>query len=1076
MKKLNYLFTGIIAIVLMLGLCLYLTKYNTKTVHATELEDIDGAELQLKLKLSGKDDCIVTFENGRYLHLQIDTNQAVVNNNPDGADIEYYNGVLRIFDDKDIHEDIDEYDERNISIYGINASDKKLTIMLENSFYFSAIDFPKGDLTITTAEGVDEKIDCFLYSRIVINGTLTIAGNICLNYWDDFGWNNSVNNDATANITADTLQVVDNASMICKILKDADSYAIKVNYFTINTTGSVNIMAPTDNYLKALRVDSDSINLINCKQFRISATTEFETQKDKLTNVMTLLNAPDTPIENFYATCERDDDDWVLTIVPDSALHTISFDANGGTGEMADVENVYYNYAAPKCTFTAPEGKKFNCWAVGSLDGTKVTEGNSFVITEDTTLYAIWMNQVPKRGEIRFGFWAGKSPSESAYSYDQETGTLTIKDNFNYDIFVNNSNNSRSNIIISFDGVHNYGAAVTNENKLFISNPYGDITLVNNGEEAVTVYLVGIYTNYSLTIKGKLNVVLTGTNDANYRSLRNIPERGLIYAQDKFSILENASLSAIDPALPTNCQSYSSIVAAGSIEIDTTGEVEIGTTAQKYDNNKNANICILEASRDEIINRIIIKQCGNTGYFKLYRYNVNSYYFIVISNGSTFDTTELKGYARFYEQNSDYSETAKLSCLKPVYINFDKDGGTGEMARDYSKIGYVYTLPECAFTAPTGFEFGGWRINGDDYQSGATYDIPSDTASITFTAIWLTIKEDVDYIDFVQITGPTKKDVKEGNLESFTAESKTNHVTIQPYGSGTCWVYWNASTSTWCEFEGTPVAVTDGTRYGVRLACNLEAGYEFSNLTVMVVYNTTISDVVDDHNIEKHNAWGGYIFIDLGEANPVYTVTYYPNGGTGTDVADCGIIAGSYKLKTYTELSFAPQAGKQFKGWSYTTDGEIINKTSITIDGNKELYAIWEDIPAVKYTVSFNANGGKGKMASIQYGGTYPLPTCEFEAPSGYEFAGWATSKDGEVITKASITIDSDVTLYAKWEASGEGSQALQPEAKKGLAPVAIVFIVLGSVIIVGAGAFAIYWFVIKKKTWADFVQIFKKK
>ena len=44
MKKLNYLFTGIITLVLMLGLCLYLTKYNTKTVQATELEDIAGSE------------------------------------------------------------------------------------------------------------------------------------------------------------------------------------------------------------------------------------------------------------------------------------------------------------------------------------------------------------------------------------------------------------------------------------------------------------------------------------------------------------------------------------------------------------------------------------------------------------------------------------------------------------------------------------------------------------------------------------------------------------------------------------------------------------------------------------------------------------------------------------------------------------------------------------------------------------------------------------------------------------------------------------------------------------------------
>lgn len=1073
MKKLNYLFTGIIAIVLMLGLCLYLTKNNTKAVHATELEDIAGAELQITLTRSGKSDCVITFENGRYLHLQQDTNQAYIDDQSAGADIEYYNGVLKIYDTEDVR----EYDFYDMSLRGLNGTDKKLTIELETSMAFYYLIYPKGDLTIITADGIEKSTRCTACNKLVMNGTLTVSGYVDLSYTSDYYWNNSFNTNttATAIINANTLKILDHASVYCSTIKDEDSYAIKVTNLTVNTTGLVDITAPKDGHLCALRVESESVNFINFKMFSIKAKA-LEPQKEKLTNVVALRNAADTPIENFYATCERDDDNWVLTIVPDSALHTISFDANGGTGEMADIENVYYNYAAPKCTFTAPEGKKFNCWAVGSLDGTKVTEGNKFVITEDTTLYAIWMNQVPKRGEIRFGLWAGKNPSESAYSYDQETGTLTIKDNFNYDILVNNSDSSRSNIIISFDGVHNYGATATNDNKLFISNPYGDITLVNNGEEAVTVYLVGIYTNYSLTIKGKLNVVLTGTSDAAYRSLRNNPERGLIYAQDKFSILENASLSAIDPALPTNCQSNSSIVAAGSIEIDTTGEVEIGTTTQKYGDNKNANICILEASRDEIINRIIIKQCGSTGYLKLYRYNVNSYYFIVRSNGDNLDTSELKGYARFYEQNSDYSETAKLSCLKPVYINFDKDSGTGEMARDYSKVGYVYTLPECAFTAPTDFEFGGWRINGDEYQPGATYDIPSDTASITFTAIWLTIKEDVNYIDFVQITGPKNKDVKEGNLESFTAESKTNHVTIQPYGSGTCWVYWNVSTSTWCEFEGTPVAVTDGTHYGVRLACNLEAGYEFSDLTVMVVYNAYSYDVVYDHNIEKNKAWGGYIFIDLGEANPVYTVTYHSNGGTGTDVADSGIIAGGYKLKTYTELSFTAQPGKQFKGWSYTTDGEIINKTSITIDGNKELYAIWEDIPAVKYTVSFNANGGKGKMASIQYGGTYPLPTCEFGAPSGYEFAGWATSKDGEVITKASITIDSDVTLYAKWEASGEGSQTLQPEAKKGLAPVAIVFIVLGSVIIVGAGGFAIYWFVIKKKTWVDFIQIFKKK
>lgn len=45
-----------------------------------------------------------------------------------------------------------------------------------------------------------------------------------------------------------------------------------------------------------------------------------------------------------------------------------------------------------------------------------------------------------------------------------------------------------------------------------------------------------------------------------------------------------------------------------------------------------------------------------------------------------------------------------------------------------------------------------------------------------------------------------------------------------------------------------------------------------------------------------------------------------------------------------------------------------------------------------------------------------------------------------------------------------------------GLPAGAIVGIVIGSVLVVGIGAFALVWFVIKKKTWADFVALFKKK
>ena len=45
-----------------------------------------------------------------------------------------------------------------------------------------------------------------------------------------------------------------------------------------------------------------------------------------------------------------------------------------------------------------------------------------------------------------------------------------------------------------------------------------------------------------------------------------------------------------------------------------------------------------------------------------------------------------------------------------------------------------------------------------------------------------------------------------------------------------------------------------------------------------------------------------------------------------------------------------------------------------------------------------------------------------------------------------------------------------------GLGAGAIVGIVIGSVAVAGIGGFAIFWFVIKKKTFADLVAIFKKK
>ena len=49
-------------------------------------------------------------------------------------------------------------------------------------------------------------------------------------------------------------------------------------------------------------------------------------------------------------------------------------------------------------------------------------------------------------------------------------------------------------------------------------------------------------------------------------------------------------------------------------------------------------------------------------------------------------------------------------------------------------------------------------------------------------------------------------------------------------------------------------------------------------------------------------------------------------------------------------------------------------------------------------------------------------------------------------------------------------------DANKGLGTGAIVTIVIISIIVLSIGGFALVWFVIKKKTWADFISLFKKR
>ena len=142
-----------------------------------------------------------------------------------------------------------------------------------------------------------------------------------------------------------------------------------------------------------------------------------------------------------------------------------------------------------------------------------------------------------------------------------------------------------------------------------------------------------------------------------------------------------------------------------------------------------------------------------------------------------------------------------------------------------------------------------------------------------------------------------------------------------------------------------------------------------------------------------------------------YTVSFNANGGTDT-MADVTGVSGEYTLPAN---GFTAPAGKQFKAWSVNgTEKAVGNK--ITVTANTTVTAVWEDIPVVTYTVSFDSNGGTGSMADATgVSGEYTLPANTFTAPNGKKFKAWSVG-GVEKAAGEKITVTADTTITAIWE------------------------------------------------------------
>ena len=246
-----------------------------------------------------------------------------------------------------------------------------------------------------------------------------------------------------------------------------------------------------------------------------------------------------------------------------------------------------------------------------------------------------------------------------------------------------------------------------------------------------------------------------------------------------------------------------------------------------------------------------------------------------------------------------------------------------------------------------------------------------------------------------------------------------------------------------------------------------------------------------------------------------YTVNFDANGGTGT-MTTIENLCGELVLP---ENAFTAPDGKQFKGWSYTADGETVSNTNIDVRQDAIVYAIWEDIPHTHNFAPATCTAPKtcacGATEGVALEHSFAPATCTVPktcvcgttegvtlehsfAPAtcttpktcacgltegvalGHTYSTEWSSNNNEHFMTCTCGAKQRTGIHVDFNENGScdvcGFVITENVDKDGLGAGAIVAIVIGSILVLGCGGFAVIWFVVKKKSFSDFLALFNKK
>ena len=411
----------------------------------------------------------------------------------------------------------------------------------------------------------------------------------------------------------------------------------------------------------------------------------------------------------------------------------------------------------------------------------------------------------------------------------------------------------------------------------------------------------------------------------------------------------------------------------------------------------------------------------------------------------------LYSYAGTVSTNGTINEDA--APTRPTYtVTYDANGGTGA-PQGQTKTEEIDLTLSSQVPTRNGYTFIGWGTGSNDtsaaYSPGGIYTLDknivlyaiwSKTITLTYNANGgsgapssesTTIYNSKDSTSFIiSSTTPSKSGydfMGWSNVSNATNGSYSSGASITLSSSTTIYAIWRKNITLSYDANGGSGAPASQT--GTVYNSNTNYSFTISN-TIPVRDGYSFLGWSTDSNAStaSYNSGGTIslstdtlLFAVWKEEQPVYTVTYHANGGSGAP--------DSQEKKAGIDLTLSnvqpTRSGYSFEGW-----GTAGSSTTVTyhpggvysVDGDITLYAIWKK----PIKLIYDSNGGKEEQTSITMYAYNSASSKTFDIGSytptrdGYDFVGWSASPDATTASYQdgdTITISTDTTIYAVWEA-----------------------------------------------------------